>query len=185
MHLVRWTGLAILASGALAVAAPQAPKEPAKPAAPAAAPASDNKVATTDALHVLVLPVKGSYMQHQQVLERLGGYLAQKAITPLGPPLGRYYSDPSTPEADLSWEVGFPVSATVKAEAPFELKDIPAGLYAIHVHKGPYEELGTVWPAFVQWIMSSGYRPTGAPINIFQGDPGSSPQVELRMPVEK
>jgi DNA gyrase inhibitor GyrI len=143
-------------------------------------------VTTTEALHVLVLPMKGSYLQHQTAFEQLGGFFSTRGVTPLGPPVARYFSDPSTTtEADLSWEVGFPVEASVKAEAPFEVKDIPAGLNAIHVHKGPYEELATAWPTFVEWVMASGYRPAGPPMNIFQGDPGTNPQVEMRMPVEK
>jgi effector-binding domain-containing protein len=178
--------------GSLAIAQPQQPPaQPSKPTPPsAAAPpaiptASENKVVTTEALHVLVLPMKGSYMQHQAAFERLGGFLGGRGVAPLGPPVGRYFSDPSVAEADLVWEVGFPVPATVKAEAPFEVKDIPGSLNAVHVHKGPYDELATAWPTFMQWVLSSGYRPVGPPMNVFQGDPGSSPQVEMRMPVEK
>jgi effector-binding domain-containing protein len=88
-------------------------------------------------------------------------------------------------EEDRTWEVGFPVAATVKAEAPFEIKDIPGSLTATHVHKGPYEDLATAWPTFVQWVLSNGYRPVGPPMNVFQGDAGSNPQVEMRIPVEK
>ena len=39
--------------------------------------------------------------------------------------------------------------------------------------------------AQAEWVLSSGYRPVGPPMRIFQGDPGSSPQVEMRVPVEK
>jgi DNA gyrase inhibitor GyrI len=189
MTRTRWTGLTLVLSGSLAAAhaAAQAPALPAKPPAPPAAPAppSANRVATLEALHVLALPMKGSYMQHQAAFERLGALMSSKGITPLGPPLGRYFSAPDTPEADLAWEVAFPVDAGVKAEAPFEVKDIPGGLTAIHVHKGPYEDLGTAWPAFMEWVMSSGHQPAGPPMNVFQGQPGDSPQVELRMPVVK
>jgi len=195
MPLARSTGLAFLLASSLAVAHPQQPpaqpskpappSAPAQPAPPAAPSTPDNRVATIEALHVLTLPMKGSYSQHPAAFERLGGFLASRGINPLGPPIARYFSDPSVGEADLVWEVGFPVAATVKAEAPFEVKDIPGSLAAVHVHKGPYEELATAWPTFVQWVLSSGYRPAGPPMQVFQGDPGSSPQVEMRIPVEK
>lgn len=194
MRLLTATYLAMMMASTGAFAGPQQqPAQPSKPAAPsapaqpapAAPSAADNKVATTEALHLLVLPMKGSYMQHQSAFERLSGFLAGKGVTPLGPPVGRYFSDASAGEAGQTWEVGFPVPATLKAEAPFEIKDIPGALTAVHVHKGPYEELATAWPTFTQWVMSNGYRIAGPPMNVFQGDPGTSPQVEMRIPVEK
>jgi effector-binding domain-containing protein len=189
------TGLALVLLASVAVAEPrQSPVQPAKPVPPSAASlpapadapaATDNKVVTTEPLHVLILPMKGSYMQHPSAFERLGSYVAEHGISPQGPALARYFSDPSTPEADLAWEVGFPVGPTAKAEAPFELKDIPGGLHAVHVHKGSYEELATAWPTFVEWVMSRGYRPAGPPLQLFQGAFGSSTGIEMRMPVEK
>jgi effector-binding domain-containing protein len=140
---------------------------------------------TTEALHVLVLPMKGSYMQHQSAFERLGVFLSGRGTSPVGPPVARYFSDPAVAEADLVWEVGFRVPATLQAEAPFELKDIPGSLTAVHLHKGSLEELGTAWPTFVQWVLANGYRPVGPPMQLFVGDFASSPQVEMRIPVEK
>jgi effector-binding domain-containing protein len=194
MSPTRSTGLACLLAASVAGAPQQSTPQPSKPAPPPTSPqpappadpvAPDNKVATTDALHVLVLPMKGSYMQHQSAFERVGGFLAGKGVSPLGPPIARYLSDPSVGEADLVWEVGVPVPGAMKAEPPFEIKDIPGSLTAIHVHKGSYEELATAWPAFVQWVLSNGYRPVGTPMQIFQGNFGSSSQVEMRIPVEK
>ena len=182
MPVARTTALAFCLMASVAVA--QTPAPPAKPAAPATPSASDNKVVTTEALHVLVLPMKGAYAQHQSAFERLGTYIAAHGVSPLGAPIGRYLSDPSVAEAELAWEVGFPVAATVKAEAPFETKDIPGGLNAIHVHKGSYEELATAWPAFMQWVIANGYRPVGPATQIFQGNLGSG-GVEMRIPVEK
>jgi effector-binding domain-containing protein len=191
MRLAKSTGLALLLASSVAAAPRQEPSKPAAPSAPAqpAPPGppstAENKVTTTEALHLLVLPMKGPYSQHQLAFERLGSFFAGHGVSPLGPPVARYFSDPSVGEANLVWEVGFPVAATVKPEAPFEVKDVPGSLMAVHVHKGPYEELATAWPTFVQWILSNGYRMTGPPMNVFQGDAGSNPQVEMRIPVEK
>ena len=57
-------------------------------------------------------------------------------------------------------------------------------LTAVHVHRGPYEELATAWPAFVQWVLANGYQPAGPPQQVFKGD-FSTPNVEMRMPVQK
>ncbi len=152
--------------------------------APEAKPALDTKVVTTEAIHALVLPMRGSYMQHPAAFERLSASLASRGVAPLGPAFGRYFSDPSVGEENLVWEVGLPVAAGVTAEAPFEIKDIPGTLAAVHIHRGPMEELGTAWTELVQWALSNGYQPQAPAVQVFQGDP-SALQVEMRLPVQK
>jgi len=183
MFSARNTGAAVVLWAALTAAAgahpAPAPKQP-----PAPKPADDTRVVTTEPIHALVLPMKGSYSQHQAAFERLAGFLAGRGAAPAGAPFARYFSDPSKGEADLLWEVGFPVATGVAAEAPFEVKDLPATLAAVHVHRGPYEQLATAWPVLVQWVISNGYQPAGSPVQVFQGDP-SAPAVEMRLPVQK
>lgn len=177
--------LAALASTAVGAPGAQQPPAP-KPGDPAGKPADkeENRVVTSEAIHAVVLPMKGSYDQHQAALERLAGYLAGRSVTPAGDPFARYFNDISVGEAALQWEVGLPVAAGVKVEPPFELRDLPAALTAVHVHRGSYEELASAWPAFVQWILANGYQPAGPPLQLFKGD-FSTPNVEMRMPVQK
>jgi effector-binding domain-containing protein len=184
MAFARSTGFALLVPAALAASAlAQAPAPPAAP--PSAKPAFEAQVVTTEAVHAVVLPMKGSYMQHQQAFERLGGFLAGRSLAPAGPPFGRYFSDPSVGEANLVWEVGFPIPAGVTVEAPFEVRDLPATQVVVHVHRGPMEELGTAWPKLVEWVFSNGYQIAGPAAQVFKGDLAAAPEVELRLPVTK
>jgi effector-binding domain-containing protein len=183
MSTAQSIGAAILLT-ALAASAP-AQQAPAPPAPPQAPPVSDTQVITVEPVHAVVLPMKGSYAQHQQAFERLGGYLAGRGVAPAGPPFGRYFSDPSVGEANLVWEVGFPVAAAVTAEAPFETRDLPAALTAVRVHRGPLEELGTAWAAFIQWVLAQGYQPAGPATQVFKGDLAVAPEVEMRLAVQK
>ncbi len=184
MSAARSTGVVVLLA-ALAASAP-AQQPPAPPAAPPQAkPAFETQVITLEPAHAVVLPMKGSYAQHQEAFGRLGGFFAGRGVTPSGPPFARYFSDPSVGEANLVWEVGFPVPAGVTAEAPFEVKELPATLAAVHVHRGPLEELGTAWPALIEWIISNGYQPVGPATQVFKGDLAVAPEVEMRMPVQK
>ena len=179
----RSTGVLVLLAGlALAASAPaqQAPAARRRHRRPPTPRSSSSRPCTP-----LVLPMKGSYMQHPDAFARLGGYLAGRGVTPSGPPIGCYYSDPSVGEANLVWEVGFPVAAGVTVEAPFEVKDLPATLAAVHVHKGPMEELGTAWGNLVQWAMSNGYTPAMPAMQVFKGDMSAAGEVELRLPVTK
>jgi effector-binding domain-containing protein len=165
----------------------QAPAAPAPaPAPPAAAKdAFVPDVVKLPGLHVVTLAMKGSYLQHPEALQRLGGYLAGKGITPAGPPFGRYFSDPSVGEANLVWEVGFPVAEGVKVDDPYMIQDLPEALTAVYVHKGPMEEIGKSWEHLVQWVMSSGYQPLGPAMQVFKGDLMSAPEMELRFPISK
>jgi effector-binding domain-containing protein len=184
MSATRSTGFALFSLAALAASAlAQAPTPPAAP--PAVKPAFEAQVVTAEAVHAVVLPMKGSYMQHQQAFERLGGFLAGRGVAPSGPPFGRYFSDPAVGEANLVWEVGFPIAAGVTAEAPFEIRDLPATQVVVHVHRGPMEELGTAWSQLVEWVFSNGYQVGGPATQVFKGDLAAAPEVEMRLPVTK
>jgi len=179
----RSTGVLVLLAGlALASSAP-AQQAPAAPAP--AKPAFEVRVVTLEPVHALVLPMKGSYAQHPEAFAQLGAFLSQRGIEPTGPPFARYFSDPSVGEASLVWEVAFPVPADAPTKAPFEVKDLPATLAAVHVHKGPMEELGTAWGSLVQWAMSNGYTPAVPAMQVFKGDLSAAGEVELRLPVTK
>jgi effector-binding domain-containing protein len=179
MSLARSTA-ALVASAALSAAATAQ-----QPPAPPAKPAFDVEVKTTPAVRAVVLPMKGSYMQHPEAFGQLGGYLAGKGVNPTGPAFGRYFSDPSVGEANLVWEIGFPVAAGVTVEAPYEIKELKATLAAVHVHKGPMEELGAAWGSLVEWVMKSGYQPLSPAMQVFKGDMTTSTEVEMLMPVSK
>ena len=194
MSALRSIGAALLASALGAGAAAQTSPTAAEPAAPVgpAQPGQDAQpgfaveVVTIPAIRALVLPMKGPYMQHPDAFQRLGGFISARALKPEGPMFGRYYSDPSVGEDNLVWEVGVPVAAGTTAEAPFEVKDIPASLTAVHEFSGPMEEIGTAWGNLVQWAMTNGYQPGGPVMQVFKGDMMTgTAQVEMRLPVLK
>jgi effector-binding domain-containing protein len=143
------------------------------------------KVVTSEPLHAVVLPMKGSYTQHPEAFQRLGTMLSTRGVAIPESIFARYFSDPSVGEESLAWEVGCAVPADFKAEAPFEIRDIAATLTASKQHTRPMEELVTAWPEFIQWVMSNGYQPAGPAMQVFTGFMTGSPQVELRMPVQK
>lgn len=160
----------------LVTAAVAAAQQPAAP--PAAKP--ELKVVKTEAVHALVLPMKGSYMQHPEAFSKLTTALADLGVAATGPMFARYHSGPETAEADLFWEVGIPVPASVtKVPEPFDLQDIPATKVAAKMHRGPMEELGSAWPVFVGEVMAAGHMISGAAIQIFGAD-----GLEMRLPIQ-
>jgi effector-binding domain-containing protein len=146
--------------------------------------ADEIEVVSTEPIHAVVLPMKGSYTQHPAAFERLGAFLSARGARPSGPGFGCYFSDPAVGEANLEWEVGFPAPADLTVEAPFEVREVPGTLAAVHVHRGPIEELGTAWSDLVQWVIANGYQPAGPACQVFP-EGLSSGVVELRLPVHK
>ena len=89
-------------------------------------------------------------------------------------------------EAELLWEVGFPIGPDVKAAAPLEIKDLPGGLQAVLSYEGSPEGIETAWTKLVAWVGANGYRPNGPMSMLFLGEPGpTGMRIELRWPVEK
>jgi AraC family transcriptional regulator len=167
------------ASPAPAAATP-APTPATTPAAPAVV------LKNVEAVHALVVPMKGSYMQHPDAFGRLFGQIQASGVTPVGPPFGRYLNDATqVPEADLQWEIGVPVGPEAKASPPLEVRDIPAGPAATLIHLGPPEGVAQGWQQIAQWIGANGYRPAGPALMVFDQPGPDDMHIELRMAVEK
>jgi len=143
-----------------------------------------------DSFFAVVLPVKGSYDQHTDVIGQLMTYAKGLEEACTGGPFGRYFNNPMEvkPE-ELLWEVGIPVAEGTAVEAPFETKTIPGGLVAYATHVGPYEESSKLWPGVYMWLGMNGYQPSGDAMEIWTGDPEKTgeegPTTELRAPITK
>ena len=83
------------------------------------------------------------------------------------------------------WEIGFPIPAGVTVEAPFEIRDLPPAPYAVHVHRGPMEDLGPAWGSLMEWVMGNGYQPVLPAMQVFKGGLAAAPEVEMRIAVQK
>jgi DNA gyrase inhibitor GyrI len=138
-----------------------------------------------DSLFAAVLPMTGSYAQHEDAITRLMAYVADTAqVATLSPPFGRYFTDPSqVEETALRWEVGVEVTPAVDLFLPFLGKTIPGGWSATATVSGPYDSVGTAWPRVLEWVAAHGYLPAGPPMELWLG--GEGPKTELRLPVSK
>lgn len=184
MRLLPSAGVFVLLAGLAPAALASAPRDAPAPTG-AAETTVDPEVVTVEAIHAVVLPMKGSYLQHPEAFNRLGGLLSEKGITPTGPAFGRYFSDPSVGEANLVWEIGFPVPEGMAVEAPYEIRDLPETLVAVFVHHGPMDQIGQSWGRLIEWVLSNGYQPVGPAMQVFKGDMMASPEMELRLPVAR
>jgi effector-binding domain-containing protein len=144
-------------------------------------PAVRVQIGQVGALTVVVLPMTGPYVQVPDALKKVEAYLKTQGVAPAGPPLGRFWDE-------RHWETGYPVPLGTRAEAPFEVVTLPAGLAASAVVKGPWgQDSGGRWAAFLQSVVEQGYAPAGPAMEVWRGEEGkeAGQVTEMRMAVAK
>ena len=139
------------------------------------------EIGQADALVAVVAPMQGSYLQTPAALRTVEAYLKTRGVTPVGPALGRYWSE-------RHWETGYPVPPGTQAEAPFQLVSLPAALTASVVVNGPWgKDSNERWGAFLKSVVEQGYVPAGPAMESWSGEdakPGTQ-STEMRIPVTK
>jgi AraC family transcriptional regulator len=98
---------------------------------------------------------------------------AQKAGAAIaGHPFTRYLS---TGPGLFNMEIGIPLAAAAPGEGEVKPGVLPAGLAAVAVHAGPYDQLGETYAALERWIETNGLRPAGPPWEWYTTDPAEHP----------
>lgn len=139
------------------------------------------RVEDTEPFHALVLPMTGSYARHGEAIGRLAVWLDSAKVKPLGPPFGRYLnSADEVPEAELRWEVGFPVPAGTQASAPFEVRAIADGSVAGATIGGPRDANQRPWKQIVAWAEKQGYQVVGPAMETWPGETTTEMRIAVR-----
>ena len=109
------------------------------------------------------------------VLPAVFGYVMQAGLAPAGHPFVRYLT---ISPAYLTIDAGIPlVEAAVEppADSGIIAGELPGGLVAVTLHRGPYENLGEAHAALDRWITESEHEPRGALWENYLTDPGEVP----------
>jgi two-component sensor histidine kinase/effector-binding domain-containing protein len=146
------------------------------------------EIKAAPAFDAVVLPMHGSFAQHDAAIARLRASLGSAGVEPTGPVFGRYLNDPAqVREKDLLWEVGYPVPHGTRAVRPFELRSFEARLVASLRLHGPYSESARSSPALFEWLAKNGYYANGDSFAFWSvastPDGFYTPETELRVPV--
>ena len=86
---------------------------------------------------------------------------SQRLFPPTGPMMGVYYTAPGGAQAEMTWEIGFPVSAQASAQKPLEKKNWTFTTVASAMHVGPYDQTAALFPKIISWLAVQGYAPAG------------------------
>ncbi|MFY9724966.1 MAG: hypothetical protein WB579_22040 [Bryobacteraceae bacterium] len=164
-------------AGYTVIAAPSAELSANKPAPPQSALVVRAQIRQSDAMTVAMLPMTGSYQQTRAALARVESYLTAIGVTPVGPPRGRFGSE-------QSWDVGYPVPAGTRVEAPFQFATLPPALVASEVVNGPWgTDADARWAAFLKSVVEQGYVPVGPPMEAWSGEDGKAQTQSTEMSI--
>ena len=121
---------------------------------------------------------------YRKYFSKLYERIATEKLTLLGTPITIYHSPEFNP-AGNDTEFALPV-----AEAVMGTRDLPGGLCAKSVCKGPYSELTSVYARLREWVENEGYELVRSPYEVYVTEPdhASVPEeivTEVYFPVRK
>lgn len=125
-------------------------------------------IETRGRLRLAGLPHTGSYLEIGSAFEKTCAFAGGAgAMGPTTRMIGLYYDDPSsvpTPELRSFAAVTVPDDLPETAIEGLEIREMPAGRYAVAIHKGPYADLHVTWDRlFSAWLPQSGEEPDDRP----------------------
>ncbi|NRS49977.1 MerR family transcriptional regulator [Brevibacillus sp. HB2.2] len=102
---------------------------------------------------------------YRKYFSKLYKRIATEKLTLLGTPITIYHSPEFNP-AGNDTEFALPV-----AEAVMGTRDLPGGLCAKSVCKGPYSELTSVYARLREWVEKEGYELVRSPYEVYVTEP--------------
>ena len=133
-------------------------------AGPGAAPDIIVTVKDVEPFPYCAIVHKGPYTDMTAVVGQLiGAMQTQSLFTQIrGPMVGVYYNFPGAvkPE-ELSWEVGFVITAQATPQQPLVKKNWEHRTVAVALHVGPYDKGGATIEKIMFWLAARGYEISG------------------------
>ena len=133
-------------------------------AAPGAAPDAAVTVKDVELFPYCAIVHKGPYTDMTAVIGQLiGAMQTQGLFTQIrGPMVGVYYNSPvETKAEELSWEVGFIITAQATPQQPLVKKNWEHRTVAVALHVGPYDKAGETIIRIMDWAAANGYEAAG------------------------
>lgn len=123
---------------------------------------------------------EGSVEDMGEITGELAGWIKQKGLLITQPPFSVYYTSPTEVQPEkMKYEVGIPFQGDAYGDERVKIKIMPKHKILSAIHKGPYEEIGSVYAEMMQYIIESGHEMIGAPREVYINTPGKVPDEEL------
>jgi len=108
-------------------------------------------------------------------------YLGELGVPPAGPPLTIYHYDLEGEfnPSDIDMEAAVPTARLLESRSDVEAKELPGGMAAFVMHKGPYNQMEAAYAAIDAFVKENGYKYAGPPREVYFNDPNQAPPSEL------
>ncbi len=103
-------------------------------------------------------------------------YMSEINESPAGAPFVAYTNRDF---ASMDIEIGFPMSRRLPGKGDIKAGELPEGMYATCMYKGPYSECGPAYEALMQYVQERGHETIGVAYEFYLNDPGKTPPSEL------
>ena len=112
-------------------------------------------------------------------------WMMNQNVEMTGPPYSAYYTSPAevAPE-DMQYEMGVPFLGEASEAGKVKIKNMPAQQVLSALHKGPYNEVGSVYEILMNKVIEDGYQMTSAPLEIYFNSPMEVPETDLLTEVQ-
>ena len=112
-------------------------------------------------------------------------WMMNQNVEMTGPPYSAYFTSPAevAPE-DMQYEMGVPFLGEASEAGKVKIKIMPAQQVLSTLHKGPYNEVGSVYEILMNKVIEDGYQMTGAPLEIYFNSPIEVPETDLLTEVQ-
>lgn len=104
----------------------------------------------------------------QEAFAELYACISQARSSPTGPPF-LIASEPLGGAMQI--EVGAPCGPVPVPAAGLHRGQLGACRAAVAMHRGPYEEIGALYPHLFAWVTDHGYQPAGRPREVYLNGP--------------
>ena len=147
-------------------------------------PAVSVKVVDYPELRVALMRRRGDYGEVGELWARLVGWMGARGLPPSAR-AGLYGLCPDDPEVTevhhLRFDACVVVAADFVPDDTVTLGIVPAGTYAVGLHRGPYSTLAATYLDVIgRWFPASGYEPSPDPVvEHYLDDPACTPPEEL------
>jgi effector-binding domain-containing protein len=98
-----------------------------------------------------------------------------------GPPFALY---PGELADEFDLVVCMPVMPGATAGPGIDLEEVPGGLAACTMHKGPYSAVCEAYDALQLWMAANGKQPGALAREVYLNEPGAVPEAELLTEVD-
>lgn len=112
---------------------------------------------------------------------RIMKYLEEIGEKPSDAPFTAYYNLDMN---DLDVEMGFPVEKVIPEKDGMKSSEVPAGRYAVCMHKGPYASMEKTYNEMFKWIEDNKMERQGVYYEYYFNAPGEVPEEELLTRIE-